>query len=295
MTSTQPSLHTPLATLAREEVNRYLRHKLYWVGAVLSLGLEAWSIPHPSRPGGAVMDGIVPAALIGVFGLIVMNGLTRSSDRAAEAAGTVAVPERTRTLALATSVLVPFSTGLVWFVLAVVGYYVAPPEPEAIPLGVSDLYVLTVLFGLGVMSCAGGPILGLLLARWLPRRGVAAVAVVLVVLGTILMQGNFEATRAWRVVWPWTYFYGPLGWTGDHWRVLTGSPYAWVLYQAALCVLGVLVAMYHDRESDRRGLTRAIAITVVVAVVLVVLSIVGGYDQELVNPLSPAIDFGTRG
>jgi hypothetical protein len=42
-----------------------------------------------------------------VLGLVVMFGLARNSDRAAEAAGAVSVPQRTRTLSLATAVVVP--------------------------------------------------------------------------------------------------------------------------------------------------------------------------------------------
>ena len=52
------------------------------------------------------------AVLWGVLGLVVMFGLTRRSDRAAEAAGAVAVPERTRTLALACAIVVPFTAAM---------------------------------------------------------------------------------------------------------------------------------------------------------------------------------------
>jgi hypothetical protein len=239
------------------------------------------------------MDMIAPAALLGVFGLIVMAGSSRRSDRAAEAAGSVAVPERTRTAALATAVVVPVTVALLWFVAAVVTYLVHRPSPSTVPFGpIGDGYVFVVMFALGVVPAASGPILGLLIARWVPRRGVTALAVVLVVLVTILMQGNFTWTWHWRVVWPWTQWYGPVGWnTGDdHWAALPGSPQMWLVYLLAVLALGVLVAIYHDAESDRVTLRKVIAGVVVVAVAALVLTMTLGLGETVYNPItgSPA-------
>ena len=46
-------------------------------------------------------------------------------------------------------------------------------------------------------------------------------------------------------MWPWTYWYGPLGWStagGDetHWVATPGSPQLWIVYLLALCALGAL-------------------------------------------------------
>jgi hypothetical protein len=217
-----------------------------------------------------------------------MVSLTRGSDRAAQAAGSVSTSQRTRTLALASAVVVPFACALLWYAYTIVGYHQHPPAPEAVPFGpVTDGYVYATIFAQGVMASVGGPVLGLVIGRWIPRRGAAPVAVVVMVLVTIVMQGIFELNRSWREVWPWTHFYGPFGTGGDLDRalVLTGSPYLYVGYLAVLCVIGVLVAMLRDDESDRRGLFRLLVVVGVVAVVLVVLTITGGYDETLVNPL----------
>jgi hypothetical protein len=273
-----------LGTLARKEMVRYLRHPVFLVG----LGLTILTSLMVDDGTSTTLDGLAPAVGLGLFGLMVMASLTKSSDRAAEAAGSVATDQRTRTLALASAVVVPFGFALLWFVRSVWFYNSSPPEPHAVPFGpVSDIYVYTVMFNQGVLAAVGGPLLGLVIARWIPRRGAAPVALVVMVLVTILMQGIFEATEQWRQIWPWTHFYGPIGIEGDPDRtvVLTGSPYWYAAYLVALCVIGVLVALYSDHESPRDNLRKVIAAVGVVAVVLVVLAMTGGYDDTLVNPL----------
>jgi hypothetical protein len=290
MTTTKPA--PVLAVLAGQEIRAYLRSKLFWAGAVLLTAATVITfVSTPAAEGYAstAMDMIVPAAFLGVFGLIVMAGLTKRSDRAAEAAGSVAVPERTRTVALATAVVVPLTVALLWFAAALIAYHVHPPSPSTVPFApIGDGYVFVVMFALGVVPAAGGPILGLLIARWLPRRGVTALAVVVIVLITILLQGNFQSTWHWRVVWPWTYWYGPVGWdTGNgHWAALPGSPQLWLVYLLAVCALGVLAAIYHDPESDRARLRKVIAGVAVVAVAALVLTMTLGLDTAVYNPIT---------
>lgn len=111
---------------------------------------------------------------------------------------------------------------------------------------------------------------------------------VLVVLVTILLQGNFRATWHWRVVWPWTYWYGPVGWdTGTaHWAALPGSPQWWLVYLLAVCALGVLAAVYHDPEADRGKLRAVIASVLVLAVVALTLTMTLGLDGTVYNPVT---------
>lgn len=278
----------PRSALARHEIRHYLRHPLYWLGAGLLVVVTAMSLIQPTYPASTTLDMIAPAALLGVLGLFVMVSLTRASDAAAQTAGATATSESTRTLALAAAVVVPVVTAMIWYAAAVIGYLVHPPGPGAVPFGpISDAYVLAVMFALGVLPAATGPLLGLVVARWMPRRGIAAIVAVVVVLITVLMQGNIEALQRTRLVWPWTYFYGPLGFdTGtEQWVVLPGSPFWWIGYLVGLCVLGVLLAVAHDPESDRRAVGRAIGVTVAVCVVLVTLSIAGGVGEAIPNPV----------
>ncbi|WP_433219704.1 hypothetical protein ACQP00_15950 [Dactylosporangium sp. CS-047395] len=296
MTAAVTPVAPMLGVLTRREIRHYLTAKLYWLGAALLAVVTAIDLAGSSSSttaGGeyssSALSMIGPAALLGVLGLIVMAGLARRSDRAAAAAGSVAVPERTRTAALAGAVVVPVATALLWYAAALAEYAIHPPAPATVPFGpFGDGHVFAVMFASGVLPALGGPLLGLLLARWLPGRGVTPLAVVLLVLVTILMQGNFESTWRWRVVWPWTYWYGPLGWnTGTgHWVALPGSPQLWIVYLLALCALGLLVALYHDPESPRTRLRLLIAATLAVAVAALVLTMLLGLPAAVYNPLT---------
>lgn len=277
-----------LGVLARQEIRNYLNAKLFWFGAALTLVLDVAMLFHlDSDPGSSGSYMLVPAALLGVLGIVVMFGLTRRSDRSAEAAGTVAVSERTRTLALASATIVPFAVALLSYVIAVVTWYVHPPADYVVPPGVPNGFVHAAQFGGGVMCAVGGPLLGLLLARYVPKQGVAAVASVLVVLTTILLQGGslVGGEQPYRVMWVWTYFLTQRE-QGDelHMGTLAGNPFIWVLYLIALCALGVVAAVYHDHESDRSGLRKLAVGLAAVAAVLGVLTMTVGYSQGVISP-----------
>jgi hypothetical protein len=274
--------------LARQEILNYLRSKLFWVGAALTAVVTVLGLAGGDPRWSTTGDGIAPAALVGVLGISVMAGMTRNSDRAAAAAGAVAVDQRTRTLALASAVVVPATVGLAWFLLALVGYNLNPPDADAAAFGpVTETFIYAGMFIEGVMACVGGPLLGLVIGRWLPRRGVAPLVSVVVVLVTIVMQPLFTWAEGWRQVWVWVHYYAPGGVDGDGDRAvaLTGSPYLHIAYLALLCVLGVLFAMYRDPEADRMRLRKAIVTVAAVAAVVCVLSISGGFDEQQVNPI----------
>jgi hypothetical protein len=273
-----------LPALARHEIKRYARHPLFLVGVVLTTAACALGPDEGSSLGHV----IVPAMTLGVFGLLVMVSLVRGSDQAHEAAGTVVASERTRTLALALSTVVPFVAGLLFFAWAVWAYHDEPPGAGTVPFGdVGDGWAYAVLFALGTISTVGGPILGLVIGRWLPFRGAGIVSSVLLIMLTIVFQGIVEPLRYVRVFMPWTYFGGPYGVDGDpqRWVILTGSPFWYCLYLVALCAIGVVVALLHDPEQPRLPLLRVLVGLGVVAVVLFVLSMTTGVQEVMVNPL----------
>lgn len=277
-----------LPVLARQEIGNYLRHKLFWFGTAVVLALDVVMLfGLDNNASSTAFYMIAPAALLGVLGVAIMFGLTRRSDRAAEAAGAVAVTERTRTLALAAAVIVPLSVALVSYVAAVIGYYAHPPASDTVPADVSAAFVHAQQFGDGVMCAIGGPLLGLLMARYLPRRGVVALASVLLVLATILLQGALVGgEQPYRVFWVWTYFVtqvqGPDG--VYHFATLPGNPYIWIAYLGALCALGLVLAVRHDPDSDRAGLRRTAFGLVVAAGLLGILTMTVGFTESVVNP-----------
>lgn len=287
---------TPLASLSRLEISAYLRSKLFGIGLILTILAFVAQFLFPDTDGqrhGALSLGLAIAAGIGVFGVGVMTGMVRRSDRLAAASGASAVSERDRTLALASAVVVPGTVGLVLWLIEIIGFYVQGYDVPNAYEGVSDAYLLAFTFGQGVMASIGGPLLGLVGARYLRFRGMGALLSVSMIIVTILMQGLIDATRSWRMVWVWTQWAGPVGLDGDSFGgddafgFLPGSPFFWVLYLAVVCALGVLAAVHHDRESDRAAIPKAMAATALAAGVLAALSVVLGPDGIIVNPIAP--------
>ncbi|MGZ5409923.1 MAG: hypothetical protein ACXWDJ_08005, partial [Aeromicrobium sp.] len=174
-----------------------------------------------------------------------------------------------------------------WFAWAVWAFHRWPPPPNATFPGIGDAWMYAMLFALGVMPAIGGPALGLVIGRWLPRRGAAPVAAVLLVFETIMMQGLFESLRYIRVTAPWTYFEGPFGVPGDENRmlVLTGSPQWYVGYLLALTAIGILVALLHDREQKRDRLLGVLGAVAVIAIVCCILAMTMGVQDVIINPL----------
>lgn len=276
--------------LARREVLRYARHPLFLVGLVLLVVTEA--IPDPSSVRTTyLLHVLMPAMFVGVFGIVVEYRLARDADRLAGISGSATVGLYRRTVALAVGLAVPLGVGLVWFAFAGHRYATTTTPPDGLPFGpVGDLWAYGWMVSLGVISCVGGPVLGLVLARWYPRRGVAVVAAVLLILAVMVMQGVIEPLRYVRVVMPFTWFGGPTGVPGDPERmaVLTGSTWWYAGYLAALCVLGLLVALYRDTERPRGGLRRATLVTLAAAVVLCGLAMTQGVQHTTFNPVPTA-------
>jgi hypothetical protein len=274
-----------LVTLARLEARRYALHPLFVLGVLANVYLCLVQGPDPHT---SVMTlTVAPAATIGILGMFVTFSLTRRSDQLATAAGSVPVPERARTMALIIACVVPFAAGLAWWLWAYLTYRHHPPPPNGYPFGpVSHGWIAAVLFGEAPIACLGGPLLGIAIARWIDWIAAPALVAVTLIPACIFTDGIVEPLRRIRVVMPWTYFGGPVGIAGDDMRtfVFTGSPQWWVLYLACLCALAAIAALWHDR--DHRGrLSVTAAAVVVIAVASVLLSMYGGLDHTLINPL----------
>lgn len=282
-----PAMH---GVLARREIRNFASSPLFLVGAVVTIALLIHRLGWSQDSGQVLTDSIVPAAMIGLIGVIVMAQQTRRSDRAAEAAGATAVSEFERTVALAWAVTVPVGVTVIWYVVSAWFVLSRPPPDWAVPSGpVDNGYVLSVMFGQSVVAAAGGPLLGLVIARWLRFPGAAVLGTVLMVVIAMPLQGWFEWTWRWHMVWPWTHWYGPLTFTGVgepvHWVALPGSPQMWLVYLLALCALGTAAALYHDPEGPRPLLRRVIAVLILAAVVALVLAMVTGLPEAYRNPL----------
>ncbi|HXP54093.1 MAG TPA: hypothetical protein VN847_04020 [Streptosporangiaceae bacterium] len=281
-----PASHrATLTQLAVLEMRRYARHPLFLVGTLITV---ASCVSRPDHRTGSYFDAIVPAAALGVVGLVAMASLTRNSHKLSTSAGAPPVPEWAQTAALALAALVPFLVGIAWFAWAVwaAGHWPAPPG--GFPFGpVGEGWKLAWLFALGALPALGGPLLGLVIGRWLPQRGVAPLAAVLLVAATILMQGLFEPLRRIRVIMPWTYFGGPIGIKGDSNRtlILSGSPQWYLAYLLCLCGLAVVAALGHDPEARSRRWKIIGGLLLAAAVATCLLAMWTGVGHTIVNPI----------
>jgi hypothetical protein len=270
------------------EIRRYAVHPLFLLGLAGNLVL-CLTGPADTDPMSSLGTAIAPAALFGVFGIVIMASLTRRSDTITVAAGVVPAHERARSLALVAACIVPFAAGLAWWVWALWAYDNTPPPANGFPFGpaLDDVWVAAVLFGEGPMAALGGPLLGILVARWIGTRAAPILTGVGVIAFCITMQGIFDPLRRIRLVSPWTYFGGPAGVKGDPERMVlfSGSPYWWIMYLACLCGLGVIGILLHDRDQPRRPLVLAACGIGALAVVTVLLAMWTGTPDTLVNPL----------
>jgi hypothetical protein len=283
--SVAPVRRGTLRQLARLETIRYARHPLFIIGAVFTVAL-CFTKPDPATS--TYFYQIVPAAALGLFGLVTTASLTRRAHTLRLGAGAAPVPERTQTAALAIACLLPFAIGLIWFAWSVWGASRYPPPAAGFPFGpVSPTWKLAILFGEGALSTLGGPLLGIVIGRWLPRRGTAPLCAVLLVSAVIVMQGLFEPLRRIRVFMPFTYWGGPFGIEGDGERMLvfTGSPQWWCVYLLCLCGLAVVAALWHDPTARTPPLRAVGAVFLVAAVVTCLLAMFTGIGETLVNPL----------
>ncbi|MDP1795462.1 MAG: hypothetical protein Q8K63_15090 [Acidimicrobiales bacterium] len=271
--------------LARIEMIRYARRPAFLFGAVLTL---AALLPYldPAEPVDE-LSMIAPAALIGLIGITLSAQRVWASDRCADAAGSTPVSMAARTLAHLAACLVPFTVGLVFVAVSYARYLTDPPPASGYAALMSDGWVLAVWFALGAMSCLGGPILGVLIARMTDRRAAPILISVGLVALAIVFQGLFEPLRRIRVFMPWTYWGGPFGIDGDPQRsiVLTGSPHWWAIYLLVLCAIAALMALRRDHtwRSPRNG--TALAALVVTAVLTCLAAMWTGTPDTIVNPL----------
>ncbi len=271
-----------LRRLTGLELRRYARHPLFLIGVVLT---TVNAVGPPDHHTSTFFNPIVPAAALGILGLVAMASLTRSAHVLRESAGAAPVPERTQTAALTLACLLPFAVGIAWFAVSVWGYHRHPPAPEGFPFGdMSTSWKWALLFGEGTMATLGGPLLGVLIGRWWPRRGVAPMLAVLLVAVVIVMQGLFDPLIRIRVVMPFTYWGGPHG-NPEHWRILTGSPQWWVAYLACLSGLAVVGALWHDPDARSRRLRVTGLALLAVAIATSLLAMFTGVGDVLTNPL----------
>ncbi|MEV8517354.1 hypothetical protein [Dactylosporangium sp. NPDC051484] len=287
MTTTATTARTgsALGQLTAMELRRYATHPLFIIGVLLTV---ATTVGRPDQPSSGFFNAIVPAAGLGILGLVAMAAQTRKAATLNRAAGVTPVPERVQTAALALTALLPFTVGLLWVAWAMWAQHHWPVPDNGFPFGpAGDGWTFAALLGEGAFSALGGPLLGIVVGRYLPQRGTAPIVAVLLVAVAIVFQGIFEPLRSVRVIMPFTYWGGPIGVEGDDMRMLllSGSPGWWAAYLGCLCGLAVVAALWHDPSARTPALRLVGGALFVAAVVTCLLAMFTGVEHTLVNPL----------
>jgi hypothetical protein len=263
-----------LRVLAWTEARRYARHPLFLAGVALLAVVTGATADDRNTWSG---NEIGPAFFLGVLGVFVGFGLTRSTSRAGEAIESSPADGVLRTAALCLACLVPVAVALVWLVVQLWALEVWPPTAGWYP-AVSSATVLAELLG-GVVAAAGGPLVGVLVGRWTRFPGAGLLAAVTLV-GWVLLStfGLGMRPSRWATL---AELNAPLAqWASsdlasdDPTFLAAGSPWWHLAYITVLCGAAATAAMVRDAVGTRRTrLVRVLALLAVVAVACLALAV----------------------
>jgi hypothetical protein len=279
--------------LARIEAKRYARHPLFLIGAALC------TLASAGRHGPEELDyHVIPSFFIGVLGIIVAARLASSTDRSAQVVDAAPVSDTARTAAMCLACALPTFAGLLIVVMHRL-FVLADPVPESLygTYGPTDRLFITVI--VPVIACAGGPLLGVAVARWLRFPGAALLAVIAVLFWSNItayapaqmsslvrsgMDSSSLIARFLHMFTPYTAFASGNG-DGEHATTVmtsfTGSPGWFALWTLALCGLAAVAALWRIAEAHaRRSIGRAFVVLAAIAVAALVLSVVTGNQTE---------------
>jgi hypothetical protein len=286
--STEIAAGSRIGALAKVEMARYLRHPVFVVGAALwavttAIGVHNTSDDYYAPPMSA-------AVFLGLFGVVVGFRLTRSLERAAEAVDVAPASLQERIGALLLASVVPGVLGLVATVVTLVGPDVAGDWVYGTWSGGERLAIFLAMAG---VCSFGGPLLGVMSARWLRFPGAVVVPVVAVTAWAIVGNGwtaNNQDSTGWllaRLFSPFAFFTTLDDATAgtphalESWR---GNPWFYLLFVVLLCAFAAVVALLKGAEGQQRAsLRRALVVVVVAALAAFALAVVTGPDHATLH------------
>jgi hypothetical protein len=187
-----------------------------------------------------------------------------------------------RTAALCAVAVVPFFCGVLTL-FAFLHFY---PVGSGVYGAFSPAAQAAVLVGQIVVPSLGGPLLGVALGRWVRFPGAGFVAFLVIFgwtnLATIPSLSHPDSTAATilRLFSPFAFFtFTDDGADPTTWR---GSPWYFLGWQITLCATAVLVALLRGAEGRVRfRIVRALAVVLLVAAIMLVLAISGGFTHAV--------------
>jgi hypothetical protein len=223
-----------------------------------------------------------PAIFLGGFGMMATYWLTRSMRASEPVVGVTPVTLPARTAALCVVALVPFACGC----LALLRFVQLIPVGNALYGPFSPSGRVAVLVGQIVVPALGGPLLGVVLGRWVRFPG-AAFVLFLIIYGwvslvTIVTMSHPDSlpVAVLRLFSPFAFFslHSDAGGV-TAWR---GSPWFFIGWQLALCAIAVLVALLRGAEGRvRTRVVRALVLAAVAALVMLGLAAAGGFTHTV--------------
>jgi hypothetical protein len=277
--TTAPS--TSLWTLARLEARRYATNPLFLVGLVLAI------ITSAGKHGPIELDyHVIPSFFIGVVGIIVAGRLASATRRSDPVIDAAPVNASMRTAALCLACLVPVVAGILVVTLHRITI-AADPYPNLVygTHGVFDRYLITMV--VPVIACAGGPLLGIAVARWLRFPGASLLAVVVVLIWSTFSSYETQQSLAPRSMFarivhmatPYSAFGGGNG-NGERQTTIvttfTGSTVWYAVWTLCLCGLAVTAALWRSGGPSRRRVGQAFVGLAVCALVALTLAVANG-------------------
>jgi hypothetical protein len=273
-----------LAALTRYEMRRYARHPLFPLGVGLT-ALTCYLYLHttvtdPGSPSG------YSSLFLGVFGIVIGFRLTQSTQNAVEVLDVAPATPQLRTGALCLAALVPFVVGALTLAAILIFQHPAGAWIYG-TFGPSDRFAM--LAGQVPVVALGGPLVGIVAARWIRFAGALPVLVVLLAVWVVVVNTvaatyrNPLAPVLLRMLTPYAYFL-----TLDHqprqvetWR---GSPWFFLGWQLCLCALAVTVALRRGAGPRwRRPLQAIMAAVGLAAVAMYLLAATGGLDHTILT------------
>lgn len=244
----------PVLVLAAQEGRRMALHPVVLVGLLLWAGTTALGVNGPRDA-----FEMVTSAVTWFFGVPVLfaANLTASRDRRAgstEMLAPAAVPHQVRVQALCLAALVPAAASLAVVLVAhavqqSLGRYLAVPDAW---------HLLT-----GPVSVLGGALLGVMVARWLPVPGAAALVVVGLVAWNVATSNGPAHYQPLGTYVTWALWSDSgAGWAG----FMPGSPAWHVGYLLGLSAMAATGALLPGARSRPAVLAVGAALTAVTGV-----------------------------
>ena len=244
-----PASRAAVLVLAGQEGWRIARHPFAVVGLVWGVVVGVLLHDNGTRDAFEVVTAAV-TFFLGVPVYFAAN-LVASRDRRAgggELLAAAPLPERARTAALVAGSLVPFGLALAAVLcghalLLAADAYDQVPGPEHLLMG-----PLTVL---------GGALLGVMVARWFPLPGAAALGMVAMIAWNVAVNNRPESVAPLGTYVTWARYQPHPDWAGFN----PGSAWWHLAFLAGLCAMAAIGAFLPGAARRGRVLAAGAAVT----------------------------------